>query len=114
MSTKVFDFLVYGASTVVVLAIIAGATQAEREYARSAEDVLYPDPSKPLIVEESAGVPVSETVFAVNSKGSSCKLGDGSCASAGKSVLAKVKQKKQLRKRGVVVNWIRKVLEGNR
>tara|TARA_Y100000361_G_scaffold60861_1_gene53385 strand:- start:419 stop:763 length:345 start_codon:yes stop_codon:yes gene_type:complete len=114
MAVKVFDFLVYGAATVVVLAIIAGATQAEREYTKESESLLYPDPSQPLIIEESAGVPVSDVAFAAKAKDESCKLGDGSCISASKSVLAKVKPKKQLRKRGAVVSWIKKVLEGKR
>ncbi len=114
MSGKVFDFLVYGVATVVVLAIIASATQAERKYDKQLQDALYPDPSEPLIIEESAGVPASDVVFAVKSEGGSCKLGDGPCVSAGKNVLAKVKPKKQLRKRGAVVSWIRKVLEGKR
>ena len=115
MTAKVFDVLIYSAATIVILAIMSSATIAEKKNKEQVDDEKLIEVKEPLIIEESAGVPASDVVFAVKSQGGSCKPSDGSCVSAGKGGLAKVKPKKQLRRRrGAVVRWIRKVLEGKR
>ena len=52
MSAKIFDVLIYFAATVVNLAIISGATQAEREFKEEAEFVDIIEIKEPLIKEE--------------------------------------------------------------
>lgn len=94
MSAKIFDVLLYFAATVVILAIIASATQAKRKYDKQLQDALLSDPSEPLIIEQSVRVRDSDAVFAVKSEGNSCTLGSETCLPASKSVPQERRQRK--------------------
>lgn len=63
MAGKVFDFLLYGAATVVVLSIMSSATVAERKYKKEVDDMRLIEVEEPLIIEEEKVDLTSEVIF---------------------------------------------------
>ncbi len=77
MSAKIFDVLIYSAATVVILAIISGATQAEREFKEEADSVDIIEIKEPLIKEELDQT--SEIIFTSQGGCPPCKAFEREC-----------------------------------
>jgi len=80
MSAKIFDVLIYSAATVVILAIISGATQAEREFKEEADSVDIIEIKEPLIKEELDQT--SEIIFTSQPSCGPCKAFERDCVPA--------------------------------
>ena len=68
MSSRILDILVYSAATAVILAIISGATQAEREFKEEADSVDIIDMKEP-----------SEIIFTSQPSCGPCKAFEREC-----------------------------------
>jgi hypothetical protein len=79
MSTKILDFLLYGAATIVVLSIISSATVAEREYKEEVEAVELIETDEPLIIEEEEVDLTSEVIFTSQDNCTPCKAFERDC-----------------------------------
>ena len=80
MSAKIFDVLVYSAATVVILAIISSATQAERELKEEADSIDIIEIKEPLIKEKQDKT--SEIIFTSQPSCGPCKAFERDCVPA--------------------------------
>lgn len=80
MAAKVFDVLIYVAATVVILAIISGATQAERELKEEADSVDIIEIKEPLIEEKVDQT--SEIIFTSQPSCGPCRAFERDCVPA--------------------------------
>ncbi len=79
MASKIFDFLLYGAATIVVLSIMSSATIAEREYKEQVDDVKLIEVEEPLIIEEEEVDLTSEVIFTSQDGCPPCKAFEREC-----------------------------------
>lgn len=79
MSAKIFDVLIYSAATVVILAIISGATQAQREYKEKVDSINLIEVQEPLIIEEKEVDLTSEVIFTSQDGCPPCKAFEREC-----------------------------------
>lgn len=82
MGTKIFDVLIYSAATVVILAIISSATQAERKHKEKAESFDPVKVKEPLIIEEEEIDLTSEIIFTSQPSCGPCKAFERDCVPA--------------------------------
>lgn len=79
MTAKIFDFLLYGAATIVVLSIMSSATVAERKYKKQVDDIELLEVEKPLVIEEEEVDLTSEVVFTSQDGCPPCKAFEREC-----------------------------------
>jgi hypothetical protein len=77
MSSRILDILVYSAATAVILAIISGATQAEREFKEETDSVDIIEMKEPLIEEKQDMT--SEIIFTSQPSCGPCKAFEREC-----------------------------------
>ncbi len=82
MTTKIFDFLLYGAATIVILSIMSSATVAERKYKEQVDDIELIEVEEPLIIEEEEVDLTSEIVFTSQPSCGPCKAFERDCVPA--------------------------------
>ena len=86
MTAKLFDVLLYSAATVVILAIISSATQAERKHKQEAESFDPIQVKEPLIEEdpiiEDEPDLTSEIIFTSQPSCAPCKAFERDCVPA--------------------------------
>lgn len=80
MGTKIFDVLIYSAATVVILAIISSATQAERKHKEKEKSFDPVKVKEPLIKEEIDLT--SEIIFTSQPSCGPCKAFERDCVPA--------------------------------
>ncbi len=79
MASKIFDFLLYGAATIVVLSIMSSATVAERKYKEQVDDIELIEVEEPLIIEEEEVDLTSEVIFTSQDGCPPCKAFEREC-----------------------------------
>jgi len=79
MASKIFDFLLYGAATIVVLSIMSSATVAERKYKEQVDDIELIEVEEPLIIEEEEADLTSEVIFTSQDGCPPCKAFEREC-----------------------------------
>ncbi len=79
MTGKIFDFLLYGAATIVVLSIMSSATVAERKYKEQVDDIELIEVKEPLIIEEEEVDLTSEVIFTSQDGCPPCKAFEREC-----------------------------------
>jgi len=136
MTGKIFDFLLYGAATVVVLSIISSATVAERKYKEQVEEIKLIEVEEPLVIEEEQVDLTSEVVFTSQPNCAPCKAFERECVAplrdAGWSVTKRspdgrptpsfdirlggrvVQSRTGYSNRGAFFRWLKKVVEVKR
>ncbi len=82
MTTKIFDFLLYGAATIVILSIMSSATVAEKKYKEQVDDIELIEVEDPLIIEEEEVDLTSEIVFTSQPSCGPCKAFERDCVPA--------------------------------
>jgi|11_taG_2_1085331.scaffolds.fasta_scaffold16736_2 hypothetical protein len=82
MTTKIFDFLLYGAATIVILSIMSSATVAEKKYKEQVDDIELIEVEEPLIIEEEEVDLTSEIVFTSQPSCGPCKAFERDCVPA--------------------------------
>ncbi|MHC4230277.1 MAG: hypothetical protein ACYSW0_22825 [Planctomycetota bacterium] len=86
MTAKIFDFLLYAAATVVILAIISSATQVERRHKKKADsfdpvEVKEPLIEDELVIEDELDL-TSEIIFTSQPSCGPCKAFERDCVAA--------------------------------
>ena len=79
MTGKIFDFLLYGAATIVILSIMSSATVAERKYKQQVDDIDLIEIEEPLIIEEEKVDLTSEVIFTSQDGCPPCKTFEREC-----------------------------------
>ncbi len=79
MTAKIFDFLLYGAATIVVLSIMSSATVAERKYKKQVDDIELLEVEKPLIMKEQEVDLTSEVIFTSQDGCPPCRAFEKDC-----------------------------------
>lgn len=136
MTAKIFDFLLYAAATIVILAILSSATVAERKYKQQVDDIQKTEVQEPLIIEEEEVDLTSEVIFTSQEGCVPCRAFERECVKplrdAGWRVTKRapdgrptpsfdirlggrvVESKTGYRNRGAFFRWLRNVAEVKR